>query len=204
MLSARAGLLLLVCLPTALAAQRPASLSDPWMLRVRATLSGTSYGSEPSGYKIYSGVALEAALTRRLGAMAALELSARTESREVTGPDVPGADSRLGSLELLPVTLLARWVPRGRSPAALQPYVGAGAALTATWEKTGALDSTDVPARLAPALGVGADYALSPRTVLNLDVKWNALTARITHFRTPDPRVRIDPLTLGVGLGVRF
>ncbi len=204
MLSRRLGLALLLCLPSALTAQRAASTVDPWTLRLRATLSGASDDSDPGDYKIYSGIALEAALARRLGAAAAVELSARTESREVLGPDRPGEDNRLGSLEMLPVTLLARWLPRGRSAAALQPYVAAGAALTATWEKSGALDSTDVPATLSPAVGFGTDYALSPRTVLSLDVKWNPMTARITHFRAPDPRIRIDPLTLGLGLGVRL
>ncbi len=204
MLSRRLGLVLLLCLPRALSAQRPALVSDPWTLRLRATLSGTSYDSEPTGYEIYSGIALEAAVARRLGAVSAVELSVRTESREVLGPESPGEDNRLGSLEMLPVTLLARWILRGRSAAALQPYIAAGAALTVIWEKSGALDSTDVPATLTPAVGFGTDYALSPRAVLSLDVKWNPMTAKITHFRTPDPRIKIDPLTLGLGLGVHL
>ena len=148
--------------------------------------------------------AIEAAAERRLSDVTFLELSGRTESREVLGPERAGEDNRLGSLEMLPVTLLARWRPRGHGSAPFQPYLGAGAALTATWEKSGALDSADVPPSLAPAVGLGADIRLSPRLVLNLDAKWNPLTARITHFRTPDPEVKIDPLTLGVGVGVRF
>lgn len=202
MLSARVVFVTLLALPTALAAQQARS-TDPWTLRLRAAISGTSYDSEPTGYKIYSGIGLEGAVQRRLGAVTALELSFRTESREVTGPEGAG-DNRLGSLEMFPVTLLARWVPRGRGDGAFQPYLGAGAALTTTWEKSGALDSSDTRAAVSPALGLGTDFALSPRTVLNLDVKWNTFTARITKFRTPEPAVKIDPLTFGVGFGVRF
>ncbi len=204
MLRARSAVLALLCLPTALLAQRPRGESDPWTVRVRATISGASYESQPADYKIYSGVSLEAAIERRLGSIAALELSGRTESREVLGPASTGADERLGSIEMLPLTLLLRWLPLGRSNAAFQPYLGGGAALIATWEKSGVLDSTDVPASLRPALGLGADYVLSDRLVLNLDVKWNPLTARITNFRSPDPTVKIDPMTVGLGMGVRF
>ena len=61
-----------------------------------------------------------------------------------------------------------------------------------------------MPASLNPAVGLGADYELSNRLVLNLDVKWNPQTARLTNLRTPDPTVKIDPMTFGLGLGVRF
>lgn len=33
---------------------------------------------------------------------------------------------------------------------------------------------------------------------------WNTLAADIQDFRSPDPSVKIDPLTLGLGVGVRF
>ncbi len=205
MLARRLAVLGFVLLPATLSAQQAAtSPTNPWTLRLRAAISGTSHDSQPAGYKIYSAIALEAALERRVSDVASLELSLRTESREVLGPTDAGADNRLGSLEMLPLTLLGRWRPRGGRAGAFQPYLGAGAALTATWEKSGALDSSDVPASLRPALGLGTDYEISPRVVLNADVKWNPLTARVVNFRTPEPTVKIDPMTFGLGMGVRF
>ncbi len=61
-----------------------------------------------------------------------------------------------------------------------------------------------MPASVHPALGFGGDWALSDRLVLNLDVQWHPLTARIARFRSPEPTVRVDPVTLGAGVGVRF
>ncbi|MGD2067189.1 MAG: OmpW family outer membrane protein [Gemmatimonadota bacterium] len=195
-------LLALGLLPGPGAAQAPDDSQGPWTLRIRAVISGTSHDSEPEGWTIYSGIGLEAAVARRLGDMAALESSLRTESREVeaTG-EVP---SHLGSLEVLPLTLLVQWWPRAGGEAEVQPYLGAGLAPTATWEKTGALDSTDVRPSLDPAVQAGLDWGLSRRTALNLDVKWNPFTARIRDFATPDPSVSVDPMTFGLGLGVRF
>lgn len=184
------------------AAQSPDAVRGPWTLRVRAVVSGTSHDSEPPGWTIYSGIGLEAAVARRLGEVAALELAFRTESREVEADgEVP---SHLGSLEVLPLTLMVQWRPRGRGEAVVQPYLGAGLALTTTWEKTGALDSTDVPPSVDPAVQAGLDWGLSWRTALNLDVRWNPFTARVEHFATPDPSVSVDPMTFGLGMGVRF
>ena len=204
MLSARAALLFLLVLPGTLSAQRAPESLSPWTLRLRGAISGSSDDSQPEGYQIYSGIALEAAVERRMGTTTAVELSVRTESREVLGPGNAAGDNRLGSLEMLPVTLLVRWLPRAGHESAFQPYVGAGGNVTVTWEKTGALDSSDVPAGLHPAVGLGTDYVLSERLVLNLDVKWHPMKARITNFRSPDPTVKLDPMTFGLGLGVRF
>ncbi len=118
MLSAGATCLLLLCLPPALTAQTTVKERNPWTLRLRAAISGSSYESDPAGYKIYSGIGLEGAVERGLGRVASLELAFRTKSREVLGPASAGGDERLGSLEMLPVTLLARWRPRGRGAAA--------------------------------------------------------------------------------------
>lgn len=109
----------------AVAGQSP-DPTHPWSLRIRAVISGDSHDSDPAGYRIYSGVALEAAVVRRLTEVASLELSLRTESREVEGPTGGSGDHRLGSLEMLPLTLTGRWHPRRRGEGDLQPYVGAG------------------------------------------------------------------------------
>lgn len=195
-----ATLLLLACGSTAAAAQ--ASADDGpgrWGLRVRAVLSGSSDHSEPTGYTLYSGIALEAGVVRWLGDAAALELAVRTESREVEGPE-----GNLGSLEMLPLSLAVAWRPRGPGGGDLQPYLGAGLNLTATWEKSGALDSTNPPPRLAPLVQVGADWALASGTALNVDARWHTMDVDVEDLGATAPSVRLDPLALGLGLTVRF
>ena len=82
--------------PTLLTAQSAAEVRGPWSLRVRAVMSGTSYESQPEGYQIYSGFGLEAALVRHVSEVVDLEISLRTESREVEGPRDGGVEHRLG------------------------------------------------------------------------------------------------------------
>lgn len=195
------ALFLSLLLAPGLAAQDQGS---PWGFRVRAVISGTSHDSEPAGYKVYSGVGLNAAVVRFFGDLFSAELSVHTESREVTGPDTSGVSGPLGSVEMVPVTLLARWRPRGGGGARLQPYVGAGASFTGTWEKSGALDSSNLSPHVGPALQLGADLAVSARVLLNLDVKWQTLSVEIEDFVATPPSIHVDPMTFGVGVGFTF
>ena len=175
----------------------------PWELRVRAVLSGSTDHSDPPGYTVYSGLGLEVAVARRLGDAFAVELSARTESREVTGPEGSG-DHRLGSMEMLPLGLTLAWRPRQAGGGDFQPYLGAGVNLTHVWEKSGALDSTNPPPTFGPQVQLGADWAVAQRTALNLDVRWHTQTVEIRDLTTPTPSLPLDPLALGLGLTVRF
>ncbi len=198
------ALLLPLLLPVLASAQSGSDPGSPWGVRVRAVLSGDSYDSDPAGYKIYSGVALEAAVVRRVSEVVALELSVRTESREVEGPRAAGVEHRLGSLEMVPVTLSAQWRPRGHVDAPWQPYVGAGVNVTGTWEKSGALDSTNPGPTVGPAVVAGMDWRLAGAATFTLDARWNTLRVDIEDFGTTIPSVRIDPLSLGMGIGLRF
>lgn len=173
-------------------------------MRFRVVLSGSSDTDNPLHYHVYSGLGLEAALVRDFGRSASIELALRTESREVTGPDGSTGSSGLGSLEVLPITLLAQWRPRGEGAASFQPYLGLGVAASIVWEKSGALDSVDVPIRLGPALQVGADRKLSSNASLNLDVRWNTFAVDLREFDPNSEEVRVDPLALGLGFGFRF
>jgi outer membrane protein len=76
--------------------------------------------------------------------------------------------------------------------------------LTVAWEKSGALDSADMKGSVGPALQAGADFELSSRTLLNVDLEWNTLTADIENGGTRLTRLKMDPLSGGVGVGFRF
>jgi outer membrane protein W len=191
-------------LPSGAHAQVPGTdASGPWALRVRAVLSGSTDHSEPPGYTIYSGIGLEVAVVRRLGDGFALEMAARTESREVTGPE-GSADHRLGSMEMLPLGFTLAWRPRGAGGGDFQPYLGAGVNVTHTWEKSGALDSTDPPPTFGPLLQLGADWAVAGRTAVNVDVRWNTQRVEIRDLTTLTPSIPLDPVALGLGMTVRF
>ncbi len=176
--------------------------AEPWMFRTRLVLTGNSDHSEPAGFTVYSAVTLEAALCRRLSRRLTAELSLRTESREVDRAAAGGPDERLGSLELLPITLAIQYRPAGGGT--VHPYAGFGVNMTTAWEKSGELDSLDVGPHLGPAVQLGADFDLGPRVVFNAHIGWNTLVMDIDRAGTRFARLKIDPIALGLGVGFRF
>jgi outer membrane protein len=188
--------------PTLGAAQDRTSDSSSWTFVTRLVATGSSDESEPAGYKIYSAFTLEASLRRTFGRVVGAELTLRTESREVDSLVPAGEARRLGSLELLPASLLLHFrLPTGGK---VHPYAGGGVNLTVAWEKSGALDSTDMAASVGPAVQVGTDWELSSRALLNLDLRWNKLTADLANGGTPLTKLKVDPVSIGVGVGFRF
>jgi outer membrane protein len=133
-----------------------------------------------------------------------VEFSAALESREV---DVAGAGLsdrvNLGSIQTLPINVLAQYYFRGDA-ARVRPYAGAGLNLTLFWEKSGALDSSDLSPGGGLAVQVGTDIALSAAVVFNLDLKWNQLATDLELDGKTVARLSIHPLTLGAGFGFRF
>jgi outer membrane protein len=194
------GLGCITCLVTPRAAAQ-ASSDRAWLFTTRVLMTGSSDRSDPPGYQVYSAFTLEASLRRTLGQSVAAELTIRTESREVDSLYPPGEDRRLGSLELLPVNIFVQYHRRAGN---VRPYAGAGVSATFAWEKSGALDSTDMKGSLGPALQVGADFRLSPNLILNTDLKWNRTRLNLTNAGAPLTDIRLDPVSLGLGLGFRF
>lgn len=197
-LAAVAGFLCVAALPA-----RAGGDDRPWTIRTRAVMSGSSDHSEPDGYTVYSGIALEGAVGWAFHRIFALELAARTESREIdqaTGPD--SEDMRLGSVELLPVSLFVQVRPAWWSR--VHPYAGAGLNLTVAWEKSGMLDSTDLSPWVGPAIDLGADVDVASALFLNLDLRWNAYRTDVESEGRRMVRLQIDPISLGLGVGARF
>ncbi|MDO9693649.1 MAG: OmpW family outer membrane protein [Candidatus Latescibacteria bacterium] len=194
-------LLLLVCAVVLLTAASASAQSD-WTLLTRLFMTGVSDGSEPAGYKVYSAFGLEVGVRRDLGRSFGLELDLGPQSREVELLDGTDPVPNLGSLEVLPLVLLARWTPDLHG--AVRPYLGVGGAFTVFWEKSGALNSTEIPTELGAVVQLGADIALSPRLCANLDLRSQSLTADIADSGVPLATLRIHPTTLAVGLGYRF
>ena len=163
-------------------------------------MSGSSTHSDPAGYKVYSGIGLEAAVDHRIHGFLGVELTIRTESREVDVNRGAPVDTRLGSLELLPISLIVQAFPWDGT---FRPYLGAGINLTVCWEKSGALDNTQVTPSIGPVVQLGLDVALSAAFFLNADIRWNLLRTDVKDQGSVTS-LTIDPLTLGVGVGVRL
>jgi outer membrane protein len=174
----------------------------PWTLTTRILATGSSDKSEPAGYKVFSAFTIEAGLRRTFSRILSAELTIRTESREVDSLFPAGEDRRLGSLELLPLNLLLQFRPP--MGGAVHPYGGAGVNLTVAWEKSGALDSTDMAGSVGPALQAGVDFDLSPEALLNVDLRWNSMSADLKNGDTRLTSVKVDPVSLGVGVGFHF
>lgn len=183
-----------------LTAQTP-SQPRTWMLRTRAFITGGSHTSNPARFKAYSGLGLEAAIDRVLSPAITISLVIRAESREIDSLAAAGPDSRLGSVELLPISLFAQYRPLRGS---LQPYLGLGGNLTVAWEKTGRLDSLQVKPSLGAAIQAGVDVPIASRGVLNLDARWNTHRLQVDADDGRLFRLKIDPLTLALGVGLWF
>ncbi len=196
-----AGLLLLIALLLVPLSARAQSVAPAWYLAARAVLSGSSDHSDPPGYEVYSAITVEGAAGRHLGRWLGVELDARTESHEIDLTQDAGYRS-LGSVEMLPINLLLELRPPWWRR--VHPYLGAGVNVTVTWEKSGELDSTDLTPSVGPAVGLGVDVNLSSALFVNADVRWNLLRTTIEQNGERIAALRIDPLSLGIGLGARF
>jgi outer membrane protein W len=188
--------------PTPLSAQDAGAATPTWAFRTRAIMTGVSDASEPEGYKVYSGIAMEGNFTRALGRSVTLSWNVGTQSREVefSGPNV--AKVNLGSIELLPVDMMVQF--QLRHAGRFRPYVGGGINLTLFWEKSGALDSTDLTVGVGPAIGAGFDYEFSPRTVFNVEFRAARLKTDLQADGTRLATLSLHPSTLAAGVGFRF
>jgi len=182
--------------------QAAAEGSRPWAFRSGPLMTGSSDMSEPNGFKVYSAVTLEAGLSRRLNRFLSLEFCLAPESHEVDQAAGAGRRANLGSLELLPLTLVLLYRPTlGGS---IHPYGGAGLNFTFCWEKSGALDSAGVSSSFGPALALGADFDLAPRLMFNLNFKWFPLTTDVDLEGARLARLKIHPASLSAGLKFEF
>lgn len=143
------------------------------------------------------------------------ELIAATTKHSASGKTgTTGGIGRLASTWVLPPTLTAQYhfAPEGK----VRPYVGAGINYTVFWNEdaTSALEAAVGPTsvRLSDSFGwaaqVGVDIPLNDNVFLNLDVKYIDIdtTARLNTTAAGTQRVRInlDPLVVGVGLGIKL
>lgn len=111
----------------------------------------------------------------------------------------------LGRVSLLPPTLLAQYHfnPAGK----IRTYVGAGINYTLFYNdnlKAGAQPVSIDRSSVGPALQIGVDVQLTKRVFLNADIKklWTQTDA--SAGGVPLGTLKINPLVVGVGVGMKF
>jgi outer membrane protein len=145
----------------------------------------------------------------------AFELIAATTKHSASGrTGTTGAIGRLASTWVLPPTLTAQY--HFNSHGAIRPYLGAGINYTIFWNEKAsdgleaAVGRTHVKMddSFGYALQAGVDVDITPKLFANFDLKYIEMDTtahlRTTAIGNQDVHVHIDPLVLGVGLGVRL
>ena len=143
------------------------------------------------------------------------ELIASTTKHAISGlRGTTGGIGKLASTWVLPPTLTAQYhfAPTRH----VRPYVGAGVNYTIFWNESAsdglqaAVGSTRVHLKdcVGWAVQAGVDVDITRRVFLNLDVKYIDIdtTARLDNAALGRQRVSVslDPLVVGIGLGMRL
>ncbi|MEF3079318.1 OmpW/AlkL family protein [Winogradskyella poriferorum] len=114
-----------------------------------------------------------------------------------------GGSVDLGHVWLLPPTLNLQYHFYADD---FKPYVGAGINYTIFYGvDEGDLDDIEYDNALGFSLQAGLDYNLNDKWFLNLDIKKLFLKTDVTVNGDPDTsEVNIDPLIIGLGVGMKF
>ena len=136
----------------------------------------------------------------------AAELILATATHKVGVYDLAGAGADLGSVSLLPPTLLAQY---HKQFGKFKPYVGAGLNYTVFYgADAGAVKTISYTNSLGYAFQVGADYQIGDNLYLNFDIKKLYLStdveAKLYDNSVVKTQVNINPYIVGLGLGYKF
>lgn len=135
---------------------------------------------------------------------------------ELTGDGAIAGVGKIGEVKALPLTVFAQY-RFGESNAKFRPYVGAGptyarffkgrstATLSALTGGTAGNPTTlSVDSKLALTLQVGMSMALNERWFLDAMVAKTFLKTRTTLSTGQTLDIKLDPVTVSVGVGMRF
>ncbi len=143
------------------------------------------------------------------------ELIAATTKHSASGVSgTTGGIGRLASTWVLPPTLTAQY--HFAPDAAIRPYIGAGINYTMFYNENAsdaleaAVGETDVSLKssFGYALQAGFDIPINDRFTFNVDVKYldvdTTATLRTTAAGEQRVKINLDPIVVGVGLGIKL
>ncbi|MFZ4688883.1 MAG: OmpW/AlkL family protein [Polymorphobacter sp.] len=142
-----------------------------------------------------------------------IELIAATTKHNISGRGTLAGVGKLATTWVLPPTLTLQYhfLPEGK----VHPYVGAGINYSIFYSEgaSDALETAVGPTNVSLkssfgyALQAGMDFDLNEKLFLNIDVKYIDMTSRATLTSgalVNGVDVKINPLVVGVGVGMRF
>jgi len=175
--------------------------STPWLVRVRAVYLDSANGGSTSPN-------LDLSINNKLipeldiSYFVTPEFSAELVLTYPQKQKVRSAGTEIGTLKHLPPTLTGQYHFNGLGP--VTPYVGAGLNYTR-------FSSVSLPAGVTIsknsyglAVQAGADFAIAPNMVVNLDLKKVQIRTDINLAGNKIGQLKVDPWLLGVGVGWRF
>ncbi|PPE70243.1 OmpW family protein [Caldimonas thermodepolymerans] len=173
--------------------------TTPWMVRVRAVnIDSVNKDSTGLDLSVNDKVIPEVDISYFFTPNIAAELILTYPQKH----DVRSAGAKIGSLKHLPPTLTLQY--HFTDLGAFKPYVGAGVNYTR-------FSSVDLPAGVSIdkdsyglALQAGVDYELTKNVYLNFDVKKVQIRTDVKAGGTKLGTLKVDPLLVGVGVGMRF
>jgi len=170
-----------------------------WLVRARA-LSIQPQESSTLGLGVDNAVIPEVDFSYFVTKNVALELILATSRHEVSL-----GSSSLGKVSVLPPTLTAQY---HFSPGAtVRPYIGAGVNYTRFYSNDLKVGTQNVELdknSWGGALQAGVDIAVGKNSFINLDIKKIYIKTDVALAGTKIDTLKLDPLVLGVGYGIKF
>lgn len=170
-----------------------------WLVRARA-ISVQPQESSSLGLGVDNAVVPEVDFSYFVTKNVALELILGTSRHEVS----LGSTS-LGKVSVLPPTLTAQY--HFAPDATVRPYVGAGVNYTRFYSNDLKVGTQNVELdnnSWGGALQAGVDIAVGKNSFINLDIKKIYIKTDVALAGTKIDTLKLDPLVLGVGYGMKF
>lgn len=178
--------------------------SGPWMVRVHAlSLDSANKDSTGLGLSVNNKVFPEFDISYFFTPNLAAELVLTYPQKH----DIRSNGTKIGTLKHLPPTLSLQYHFTGLG--AFKPYVGGGLNYT----RFSSVSFDPVVASLGPsidksstglAVGAGFDFEVANNVYLNLDVKKVQIRTDVKSNGVKAGEFKVDPLLVGIGVGMRF
>lgn len=106
-----------------------------------------------------------------------------------------------GSFRRLPINLMANYYPMGGLDSRVQPYVGGGLNYTRFSAEP---EGVSMRRSYSVVGQAGIDLAITDHLMLNGSVNYSDVRTRVTYEGDNLGKARLDPLTIGGGVTLRF
>jgi outer membrane protein len=197
----RRWILVPVALAIALASGVASAAQGDWLGRARVININPDASSSALNLDASSETTLELDFTYFVTHNLGMELILATKKHDITSAGTP-----VGSVALLPPTLTLQYHFAPDSPS-FRPYVGAGINYTKFYDTNlGGGTLTVDTSSWGGAMQLGADFPINKQFFFNVDLKkiWIDTDVKTVATGATAAHFKINPLVLGVGVGMKF